>query len=428
MEKKDFEYIILWMLNNNEECNWSDFLEKPLEISLATLSKYMNLLLSNGYVEKKSKGVYRVTSEGRRRYTDLRFKDSFDRKLRYPPEIVLNKRNYDDIILWMLFNNTYCKWSDFLEKPLSINHNSLSKNLKLLLKKGFVDSENMEYRITKLGEAYYRKMLKQYHLDFQTVIKEEIEKMEVIKEKGNNFLNQYKIQEEEVEIIFLDLINHLDYAAIEDAIQSEEDFYKIILFLSLNHPNRYPEYISAEKFSRKYDIKIVTLNFFVQNIIEENLYKIKFYKIRFSEDKVYYFREDEKIDKMLHLIINENIEKFSYLKKMQPDLPKEEKDIQSVELLENILNDVCDKLFDRNIKSDLKTFIVDYINYLYAKFQKESHLEVIEKFKGLAFQNIINLNLDDFEKIKKQQTILTSILRDFPKYAILDEIKKKFKK
>ena len=43
IEKKDFEYIILWMLNNNEECNWSAFLEKPLEISLATLSKYMNI-------------------------------------------------------------------------------------------------------------------------------------------------------------------------------------------------------------------------------------------------------------------------------------------------------------------------------------------------------------------------------------------------
>ena len=45
--RRNYEQIILWMLNNNEECNWSDFLEKPLEISLATLSKYMNLLTTS---------------------------------------------------------------------------------------------------------------------------------------------------------------------------------------------------------------------------------------------------------------------------------------------------------------------------------------------------------------------------------------------
>ena len=32
MEKKNFEHIILWMLNNNEECEWSTFTEEPLEL------------------------------------------------------------------------------------------------------------------------------------------------------------------------------------------------------------------------------------------------------------------------------------------------------------------------------------------------------------------------------------------------------------
>ncbi|UCC19283.1 MAG: hypothetical protein JSV62_14450, partial [Promethearchaeota archaeon] len=157
------------MLNNNDECNWSLFLEKPLEFSLATLSKYMNILISNGYAEKKSKGVYRVTPEGKKRYIDLKFRDSFEKKLRYPPEIILNKRNYAHIILWMLFNNEYLRWSNFIEKPLSINHNSLSKNLNLLIKKGFVKSENMEYRMTRKGEEQYNNMLKKYQLDYQSV-------------------------------------------------------------------------------------------------------------------------------------------------------------------------------------------------------------------------------------------------------------------
>jgi Mn-dependent DtxR family transcriptional regulator len=417
------------MLNNNDECNWSDFLEKPLEISLATLSKYMNILMSNSYVEKVSKGIYKVTSEGRKRYIDLRFKDPFEKKFSYPPEIILNSRNYDHIILWMLFNNNFCKWADFLEKPLSINHHSLSKNLNILLEKGFVDSENMEYRITKSGENQYNKMLKKYHLDYQTVLKEEIDKLEDTKKEVKSFLNKYKIEDNEVEIIFLDLNNHLDYERIENALPSREDFYKILLYLSLNHPNKYPEYISPNNFSLKYNIKLATLNFFVQNITEENLFPMKFFRLGLDEEKTYYFREDEKIDKMLHLIIDENIINFSYLNKLQPNIPKEEKDLQIVELLENILNDICDKLFDRNIKSSLKIFVTEYLGFIYSKFQKESHTDkLIDKFKGLAFQNLVGLNLDDFEKIKKEKTVLTSILRDFPKYVILDEIKKKMNK
>jgi Mn-dependent DtxR family transcriptional regulator len=294
----------------------------------------MNILISNGYAEKKSKGVYRVTLEGKKRYNDLKFKDSFEKKLRYPPEIILNKRNYAHIILWMLFNNEYLMWSHFIEKPLSINHNSLSKNLNLLIKKGFVNSENMEYRITRKGEEQYNNMLKKYQLDYQSVLKEEIGKIESIKENVKKFLKEQNIDDNTIEIIFLDLINHLDYGEIENILPSKEDFYKILLFFSMNHPNRYREYISQEDFARKYDIKIATLTFFVDNITEVDLYHIKFFKLRFNENKIYYFREDEKFDKMLHLIIDENILKFGYLNRLQPDIPKEERDLQTVDLIE----------------------------------------------------------------------------------------------
>jgi len=417
------------MLNNNDECNWSLFLEEPLEFSIATLSKYMNILMSNGYTEKKRKGVYRVTPEGKKRYFDLKFKDTFEKKLRYPPEIILNKRNYVHIILWMLFNNEYLKWSNFLEKPLSINHNSLSKNLNLLIRKGFVNSENMEYRITRSGEEQYNKILKKYQLDYQSVLKEEIEKIEGIKESIKEFLKEQNIDDNTIEIIFLDLINHLDYSEIENILPSREDFYKILLFFSMNHPSRYPECISQEYFALKYNIKIATLTFLVENITEEDLYHIRFFKLKFDENKIYYFREEDKIDKMLHLIIDENILKFSYLNKLQLDIEKSEKDLQTIELLENISNDISDKLFDRNIKSSVKRFLPEYIKVLYEKFQKESHSdELVDMFKGLAFQNIINLKLDDVERIKSGGTNLTSILKNFPKFTILDEIDEKLKK
>ncbi|MFW9948295.1 MAG: hypothetical protein ACFFDX_15825 [Candidatus Odinarchaeota archaeon] len=415
------------MLNNNEECNWSDFLEKPLEISLATLSKYMNILMTNGYAEKKSKGLYKVTPEGRKRYFDLRFRDSFERKLRYPPEIILKKRNYNHIILWMLFNNDFCKWSDFLEKPLSINHHSLSKNLNLLMKKGFVESENMEYRITKSGETQYSKMLKTYHLDYQTILEEEVERIEDIKKKAKGFFEKCGIIDDEIKIIFLDLVNHLDYAKIESLLSSEEDFYKILLFFSLNNPIKYPECILPEVFSQKYDIKLGTLNYFIQNIVEEDLYPIKFFRLAVDEDGVYYFREEEKFEKMLYLIVDENIEKFSYLNKLEPDMPDEQKKIQTNNLLENILNDIDNELFDKKIKSSILSFLQEYFRFLYSKFQKSAQLEEMsDKFKGLALKNLVDLDLDDIQILTPIRRPITPLLKGFPKYTYLEGLKKKY--
>jgi DNA-binding HxlR family transcriptional regulator len=133
--KNDFEHIILWMLYNNDYCTWSDFKSDPIKISQATLSKYLTLLLNNGFVEKEKKGKYKITPEGRKQYAKIQVKDSQETKLKYTPDIIKSKRNYNDTILWMLYNNSYCKWSDFLEVPLSINQSSLSKNLNLLFKK-----------------------------------------------------------------------------------------------------------------------------------------------------------------------------------------------------------------------------------------------------------------------------------------------------
>ena len=162
---KDFEYIILWMLYNNDSCTWSDFKSKPVNISPATLSKYLNILINNGCIEKEMKGEYNITSQGRRQYTELQMKESLETELNYPPEVITKTREYDHWILWMLYNNAYCKWSDFLEPPLSINQSSLSKNLNLLLDKDLVEKDNREYRITREGETEYFKVLKTYDLD-----------------------------------------------------------------------------------------------------------------------------------------------------------------------------------------------------------------------------------------------------------------------
>ncbi|NHJ21762.1 MAG: hypothetical protein EAX91_12515, partial [Candidatus Lokiarchaeota archaeon] len=130
--KKNYEQIILWTLYNNEQCEWAVFLQEPLEIPMSTLSRHLNQLQSEGHIIKISKGLYEITPEGRRRFHNLSTTKERKRKINYPPDIILKKRNYTHWILWMVYNNTFCKWVDFLSEPLSINQSSLSKAINQL--------------------------------------------------------------------------------------------------------------------------------------------------------------------------------------------------------------------------------------------------------------------------------------------------------
>ena len=70
IDKKNFEHIILWMLTNNEECEWSNFRQEPTKLQLSTLSKYLSMLKGKGYVDNYSRGHYKITSEGKKRFHD----------------------------------------------------------------------------------------------------------------------------------------------------------------------------------------------------------------------------------------------------------------------------------------------------------------------------------------------------------------------
>jgi len=133
--------------------------------------------------------------EGRKQYADLQVKDALEKTLNYPPETITKKRNYDDWILWMLYNNHHCKWSDFLEEPLKINQSSLSKNLNLLLDNGYVEKNNREYQITNSGELEYFNMLKKDDLDRQSILDEESKRVEVVTDKVAAFFNEYNIDD-----------------------------------------------------------------------------------------------------------------------------------------------------------------------------------------------------------------------------------------
>jgi DNA-binding PadR family transcriptional regulator len=385
-EKKRYDHIILWMLYNNKECEWSDFLQSPLKIPTSSLSRHLNLLKNEGYLTKISKGHYKITSGGKKQFHDLSKADIRKRKLSYPPETILKVgRNYRDWILWMVYNNNYCKWSDFLEEPLSINQSSLSKAMNLMMKSGFIrkDPERKEYRITQSGKIEYSRMLHDYNLDRQTILEEESRRIEDVTKDTINFFDTYNINDGRTQFRFVNNILKLDYNRVESMLKNETDFHKILFFLSINHPDKYPNYISPIEFSKEYRIKENTLTYYIDQIVENNIYPIKFFELRATPNRHYYFQENEKLETMIRAITEDYITEFTYLSRLFA------RSFDFDVLVNEISDEVCTFLLDNNLKNALKEFLPDYINYLAYKIEAERELvESYDKLEGIIWQNV----------------------------------------
>ena len=408
VNKRNYKHIILWMLYNNDQCTWSDFKSDPANITQATLSKYLLSLTEKGLIDKVKKGIYEITPEGRQHYSELQLKDTIEKRLNYPPEVITKTREYNHWILWMLYNNAYCKWSDLLEPPLSINQSSLSKNLNLLLDKDFIEKDNREYRITRDGEAEYFKMLKKYDLDRQSILDEESKRVEVITDKVGKFFDEYKIEDDEIRYRFLNMVLRLDYTKVEATLSDEVDFDKILLYLSINHPDNYPNYITAEDFALEYDIKLTTLHFFAEKIVEDKLYAIKFFKLEVNDKITYFIQAEERLEKMLSVIIEDYIRKFTYLSKFQKKNGAQSTPPDINRLLDDVIKDLCSDLFHEDLKPSLRKFLIEYIEHLAYKFETEKSLiNHTDKIKGIAFQNV-------FEVIQSFETTDTANITSKP--------------
>ncbi|MFX1480564.1 MAG: hypothetical protein ACFFCI_20940, partial [Promethearchaeota archaeon] len=388
---KNFEYIILWMLDKNEYCTWSNFSE---EISPSTLSGKLNLLLKQGYVEKVERNRYKITPSGEERFTELATPREKKIKLRFPPKIILRERNYDHWILWMLNNNHFCKWSDFKDDPLSINSSSLSKNLNLLIDKGLVINENKAYKATPSGKTEYFKMLKLYDLDRQSILDEESRRIEEITKKTIIFFENFDIEDDSIKFRFLNNILKLNYEVVEDRLNDEEEFYKILLYLSINHPSHFPDFISIEDFSFKYDIEKRILEYYIYEIAENDknpLYSIKFFKLEGADGNTYYFHKDDPLEKMLNVIVEKNITKFTYLNKLYEGISEDYEPVQINTILDEILDNICTNIFDEGLKDSLRSFLPNYIKYLAYKIETEQKLvSQTAKMEGVAWQSFYN--------------------------------------
>jgi len=384
--KPNNEFIILWILNNNEVCTWANLKEK---IKHSTLSIYLNRLKDRGYIEKSTFNQYKITSKGKDRYYELSEARQKKRKLSNPPDAILRRRNYDHWILWLVYNNNYCKWSDFLEPPLSINQSSLSKNLNSLQDKGFVRKEEKEYRITRLGKTEYSNMLRLYDLDRQSILEEEGKRIKEITKRTINFFDKYRIKDSNIKFRFLNNKLKLPYEKVKSTLDSEEEYDKVLFYLSINHPDQFPKYISPVEFSKKYDINLVKLKFVILRIVEENIFPIKFFKLGLNDDKYYYLQVNEKLERMLNAIVEDHITKFSYLNNLYEETPGETSPLTMESTVIAILDDICNTLFDNGLRESLKDFLPIYINYLAYKIERERKLvDTFDKLEGLIWQEI----------------------------------------
>jgi len=377
------------MLSNNEECEWSHFTEAPIKISQSTFSNYKNRLERKGYIENVRRGYYKITSSGKERFYQLSQAKEVERKLNFPPDVITDKRNYDHWILWMVYNNNSCRWPDFTSDPLSINQSSLSKNMNELIDGDYIRKENKEYFITEKGKIHYSEILKRYDLDRQSILEEESKRIEEITRYTNSFFQDYEIQDENIKFRFLNNVLNLNYSEVENLIDDKDEFNKILLFLSLNHPDQYPEYISPENFALKFDIKLKVLEFFIEKIVEENFYPVHFFKIEVFPDKEYYFQSNGKLERILRAIVDEYITKHTYLSKLSGVNEDLNQPSDVVNLLNTILREISTNLFVEELKDALRKFLPKYIKYLAYKIETERKLITDDaKREGFIWQNV----------------------------------------
>jgi len=404
-KRPNYDHIILWMLNNNDVCKWADFCKEPIEIPPGTLSRHLEALKRNGYAEKLSRGHYRITSEGRKEFHELSSPKGKTHKLIYPPNIILKSgRNYSHWILWMVYNNDYCKRSEFLEDPLSINQSSLSKNLSILIEKGFLIKKEGKYIITRAGKSEYSRMLQKYDLDRQTILEEEGKRIEEITNKTIQFFDCFRIKDKDIQFRFLNTILTLGYEKVKPILKDEAVFHKILLFLSINHPDNYPNFISPEDFSKIYKIKKTTLDYYITEISEGKIYPQRFFILPQPSGEQYYFKSDGKIERILRALVENNMTKVFYLNKLFSQSTQNDPTIDIESIVDGIANKSCEILFNADLKPALKQFLPEYIKYLAYKIKTRRKLkETYDKLEGIIWQSISdNFQLEITENMENQ--------------------------
>ncbi len=441
LEKGRYEYNILLMLKLNPYgCQWSNLLDKKINISESTLSKYTRKLIRADFIKKISKTVkiksnelkkkfYLITNKGLKRIEEL---ETLKRDIQYPQQNL--PFNSEEKLLWMLNNNQFCQWRHFLDERLNISQSSLSKVLNRLIHKGLTKRLIIEekrfpiYRITLVGKRKYLEILESKNLGRKTILNEKIKQLKEIYFTSKIFFEEHNINEEDIIFQFNKYKSILEYQSL---FRNELVYNLIILFLSINHPDNYPQYISKKDFSLKYSIALETLEYFLNLIIKKEIYPINFFVLKLSKKQIYYVFEGDKKEIFLKVIIEDFLEK-----KFHHDLIESKKtslkntftiSIDEIsEIVSIIINEY--KLFDERFKTSLIEFMKNYLKHLIIKYEK---VNVIRGFESLISSFSINILADSqnlyLEKLNKNQVMGSIQVKSNERIKELQENLKKIK-
>ncbi len=420
LEKGNYELNILLLLSKNEYCGWQDFLDERLKMSPSTVSKYTRNLMRKGYIVK-NKRKYKITTKGRSRLGKL---ESIGLEKYFPPDNI--ELNTEEKIIWMVNNNNFCQWRDFIDDRLEINQSTLSRILNRLIDNGIIEKTIMKemrnspiYIKTQDAIKKYRLMLKSKNLDLKTKQEERIKMIREISQYNRTFFEEYDIQDFSIKHRFNKFRLAFDYVSHKNIFRENERHYNLtLLFLSINHPESFPDFLTPLDFCVKYNFKKVELDYYISQLLEPELSHIKIFQIKTNDEEFYYFHEKEKLAKVLKVLIQDYLEK-KFEKTMEKEWRKYDYDFK-IPLNHNEISDMAMNLtekhnfFKNGLISSLLRFLPGYLNYL--EFRIEKKYEKLSKKKFLVSR--------EFERIEylKISMELTEVPKKQPKLREVAEI------
>jgi len=426
LEKGNYELNILLLLSKNEYCVWQDFLDERLKTSPSTVSKYTRNLMRKGFIVK-NKRKYKITNDGLSRLGKL---ESIGLEKYFPPDNI--ELNTEEKIIWMVNNNDFCQWRDFLDDRLEINQSTLSRILNRLIDNGIIEKTIMKemrnrpiYIKTQDAIKKYRLMLKSKDLDPKTKQEERIKMIREISQYNKTFFEEYNIQDFSIKYRFNKFRFAFDYVSHKKIFRENERLYNLtLLFLSINHPESFPDYLKPLDFCTKYNFKKVELNYYISELLEPELSHIKIFQIETDDEKTYYFHEKEKLAKVLKILIQDYLEK-KFEKRLEKEWRKFDYDIKIPinhdEISEMALNLTEKHNFVKNgLMSSLLRFLPGYIDYLEYRIEKKyEKLSKKKKLLSREFERIeyLKISMELTEVPKKPPK-----LREEPKIETSKEI------
>ncbi|MFX1570116.1 MAG: tetratricopeptide repeat protein [Promethearchaeota archaeon] len=437
LEKGNYEFNILRILEENEYCVWQDFLDERLNMSPTTVSKYTRKLIEKGYI-KKEKRKYKITTDGLNRIADL---ESIGEEKSFPPDDL--ELLPEEKIIWMVNVNPYCQWRDFMNERLEMNRSTLSKTLARLIRNDLlekkIDSEISHYPIyVKKREAVrkYRAILNSKNLDPKTRQLEKLKMVREISHDNKQLFEEFDIHEFDIKHRFNKYKLIFDYLTYRQIFRDNEKHYNLtLLFLAINHPDNYPNYISLKDFCTNYDIKKTELDYYIGELLEPSYSSIKLFSLNINNEKSYFFHEKGKLAKILKALIQDYLDK-KFQKTMEKEWRKYDYDIKiplSYDELLEIVSIIIDKhaFLKQELRSSLLVFLPSFINYLeykieqkYEKLSKKKssisrEFEIIEYLKT-------SMDLTEIEhpKLKEERKLEISEEIDYIDKKTLDSLEK----